>query len=250
MNKSTIKYTLEALENGEMKADDALVRLHDLPYTDIGHTKIDNHRSLRNGYPEVIYGEHKTTQQVVDIFQAMRKKHSNILATRVSEEMAVGISSFCPTIVHNSVARTLFFEYEPLPETPSSIVIVTAGTADLPVAEEAKVTARALGNRVNMIADVGVAGIHRLFACMDSIRLARVVIVIAGMEGALASVIAGLVEIPVIAVPTSVGYGASFGGLSALLAMLTSCANGVTVVNIDNGFGAAFAASQINHLNL
>ena len=248
MNKSTIQYILEAIEKGEMKAEDALVKLKDLPFTDIGHTKIDNHRSLRNGYPEVIYGEHKTVQQVMDIFQAMLKKQSNILATRINEEMAAMITKICPTVTHNSMARTLFYAHEPLPETKSSVVIVTAGTADLPVAEEAKVTAQALGNKVNLVADVGVAGIHRLFACIDDIRNARVVIVIAGMEGALASVIAGLVEIPVIAVPTSVGYGASFGGLSALLAMLTSCANGVTVVNIDNGFGAAFAASQINHL--
>jgi len=248
MNKSTIQHILEAIEKGEMKADDALITLKDLPFTDIGHTKIDNHRSLRNGYPEVIYGEHKTVQQVVDIFQAMLKKQSNILATRVSDEMAAMITDICPAVTYNKVARTLFYEHEPQPETESSIVIVTAGTADLPVAEEARVTAQALGNRVSLISDVGVAGIHRLFACIKEIRDARGVIVIAGMEGALASVIAGLVEMPVIAVPTSVGYGASFGGLSALLAMLTSCANGVTVVNIDNGFGAGFAASQINHL--
>ena len=248
MNKSTIEYILEAIEKGEMKAKDALVKLKDLPFTDIGHTKIDNHRALRNGYPEVIYGEHKTTQQVVDIFQAMLKKQSNILATRVNDEIAAMVTEICPTVTYNTMARTLFYEHEKLPETKTAVVIVTAGTADLKVAEEAKVTAQALGNRVSLISDVGVAGIHRLFACIDDIRSARVVIVIAGMEGALASVIAGLVEIPVIAVPTSVGYGASFGGLSALLAMLTSCANGVTVVNIDNGFGAAFAASQINHL--
>jgi len=250
MNKSTIQYILEAIEKGEMKADDALIQLKDLPFTDLGHTKIDNHRSLRNGYPEVIYGEHKTAQQVVDIFQSMLKKQSNILATRVSDEIAALITGICPTATHNTIARTLFYEHEPLPKTESSIVIVTAGTADMPVAEEAQVTAQALGNKVNLVTDVGVAGIHRLFASIDIIRNARVVIVIAGMEGALASVIAGLVEIPVIAVPTSDGYGASFGGLSALLAMLTSCANGVTVVNIDNGFGAAFAASQINHLKL
>jgi NCAIR mutase (PurE)-related protein len=250
MNKSTIQHILEAIEKGEMKAGDALIKLKDLPFTDIGHTKIDNHRSLRNGYPEVIYGEHKTAQQVVDIFQAMLEKQSNILATRVSDEMAAMTTEICPTVTFNTMARTLFYEHAPLPVTKSTIVIVTAGTADLPVAEEAKVTAQALGNKVKLISDVGVAGIHRLFACIDDIRNARVVIVIAGMEGALASVIAGLVEIPVIAVPTSVGYGASFGGLSALLAMLTSCANGVTVVNIDNGFGAAFAASQINHLKI
>jgi NCAIR mutase (PurE)-related protein len=250
MNKSSIRHILEALEKGEMKADDALIKLHDLPFTDIGHTKIDNHRSLRSGYPEVIYSEHKTIQQVVEIFKVMLGKESNILATRVSDEMAAAIKEICPLVTHNAIARCLFYEHDRLPETESTIVIVTAGTADLPVAEEARVTALALGNKVILISDVGVAGIHRLFAHIDVIRNARVLIVIAGMEGALTSVIAGLVEIPVIAVPTSIGYGASFGGLSALLAMLTSCANGITVVNIDNGFGAAFAASQINHLKL
>lgn len=248
MNKSAIQRLLEAIENGEIKAGDAFKQLQDLPFADIGHTKIDTHRALRSGYPEVIYGEYKTVQQVIDIFLAMLNKQTNILATRINSEMAASIAAVCPAVTYNSVARTLFYEHEALRQTSTGIVIVTAGTADLPVAEEAHVTARALGNKVSLIADVGVAGIHRLFAHIDTIRQARVVIVIAGMEGALASVIAGLVEIPVIAVPTSVGYGASFGGLSALLAMLTSCANGVSVVNIDNGFGAAFAASQINHL--
>ena len=250
MNKSAIQRILEAIEQGELKAEDALIRLKDLPFTDIGHTKIDNHRSLRNGYPEVIYGEYKTPQQVTDIFKAMLEKQSNILATRVHPEMVSMIKEVCPEVQYNVTARTLFYQYEALPETTSSIVIVTAGTADLPVAEEAKVTAKALGNKVNLISDVGVAGIHRLFDRLDELRSAKVLIVIAGMEGALASVVAGLVEVPIIAVPTSVGYGASFGGLSALLAMLTSCANGVTVVNIDNGFGAAFAASQINHMKV
>ncbi len=248
MNKPAIQRILEAIEKGEIKADDAIRQLQDLPFTDIGHTKIDTHRSLRSGHPEVIYGEYKSVQQVIDIFSAMLGKETNILATRINAEMAASIAAVCPAVHYNSVARTLFYEHEALRQTATSIAIVTAGTADLPVAEEARVTAMALGNKVNLISDVGVAGIHRLFACIDTIRQARVVIVIAGMEGALASVIAGLVETPVIAVPTSVGYGASFGGLSALLAMLTSCANGVTVVNIDNGFGAAFAASQINHL--
>jgi len=250
MNKSAIQRILEALESGEIKADDALIKLKDLPFTDIGHTKIDNHRSLRSGHPEVIYGEFKTVQQVTDIFQAMLGKQSNILVTRVKGEMVPAIREICPEVQYNETARTLFYQHEKLPETEATIVIVTAGTADLPIAEEARVTAEALGNKVNLVGDVGVAGIHRLFAQLDVVRDARVAIVIAGMEGALASVIAGLVEIPVIAVPTSVGYGASFGGLAALLAMLTTCANGVTVVNIDNGFGAAYAASQINHLKL
>ncbi len=248
MNKSAIQRILEAIEKGEIKADDAIKQLQNLPFTDIGHTKIDTHRALRSGYPEVIYGEYKSVQQITDIFSAMLSKETNILATRINAEMAARVAGLCPAVTYNSVARTLFYEHEALPKTTTSIAIVTAGTADLPVAEEARVTAMALGNKINLISDVGVAGIHRLFACIDTIREARVVIVIAGMEGALASVIAGLIELPVIAVPTSVGYGASFGGLSALLAMLTSCANGVTVVNIDNGFGAAFAASQINRL--
>ena len=248
MNKSAIQRILEAIEKGEIKAADAIKQLQDLPFADIGHTKIDTHRALRSGYPEVIYGEYKSVQQILEIFSAMLLRETNILVTRINAEMAAGITGLCPTVKYNSVARTLFYEHEALRQTTTCIAIVTAGTADLPVAEEARVTAMALGNKVSLISDVGVAGIHRLFAYLDTIRQARVVIVIAGMEGALASVIAGLVELPVIAVPTSVGYGASFGGLSALLAMLTSCANGVTVVNIDNGFGAAFAASQINHL--
>lgn len=250
MNKSSIQHLLEAVEKGDVSSADALSRLKDLPFSDIGHTKIDNHRALRNGYPEVIYGEHKTAQQVTDIFGAMLTKESNILVTRVREKMVPMIEEICPEVHYNAMARTLFYQFEELPRPETSIAIVTAGTADMPVAEEARVTAEALGNRTEFITDVGVAGIHRLFTVLDVIRDARVVVAVAGMEGALASVIAGLVEIPVIAVPTSVGYGASFGGISALLGMLTSCANGITVVNIDNGFGAAFAASQINHLGL
>jgi NCAIR mutase (PurE)-related protein len=179
----------------------------------------------------------------------MMIKKSNILATRVHGEMVTLVKEICPDVQYNEMARTLFYEYKALERTEKSIVIVTAGTADLCVAEEAKVTAEALGNKTHLISDVGVAGIHRLFAALDAIREARVIIVIAGMEGALASVLGGLVNIPIIAVPTSVGYGANFGGVSALLGMLTSCANGISVVNIDNGYGAAYAASQINHLD-
>lgn len=248
MNKNTIQQILSAIEQGSLSADKAFEQLKDLPFTDLGHTKIDNHRTIRNGYPEVIYGEHKTPQQVADIFKEMLKSEQTVLATRVNKEMVDLIQKFCPEAVYNALGRTLLFQPSNISLTETEIAIVTAGTADLPVAEEAKVTAEALGNKVNLIADVGVAGIHRLFARMDIIRKARVVIVIAGMEGALASVVAGLVDMPIIAVPTSVGYGASFGGLSALLTMMTSCANGITVVNIDNGFGAAYAASQINHL--
>lgn len=178
----------------------------------------------------------------------MLDNETNILATRVNEEMVARIQDICAEVQYNDLARTLFYQHGERTLTDTSIAIVTAGTADLYAAEEARVTAEALGNRVTLISDVGVAGIHRLFSVLDSIQEAKVVIVVAGMEGALASVIAGLVEAPAIGVPTSVGYGANFQGLSALLAMLTSCANGVTVVNIDNGFGAAFAASQINRL--
>lgn len=248
MNREQINKILQDLESGNTKADDAFQLLKDLPFTDIGHTKIDNHRAMRNGHPEVIYGENKTGEQVADIFREMMRKDHNVLATRINKNKARHLLELFPELKYNEQARTLFFEAEPLTRTKHVIAIVTAGTADLPVAEEAKVTAEALGNKVKLISDVGVAGIHRLFAKMDDIKKARVIIVIAGMEGALASVVAGLVDVPIIAVPTSVGYGASFGGLSALLTMMTSCANGVTVVNIDNGFGAAFAASQINQL--
>jgi len=248
MNKSSIQELLEAVESGSLSSTNAMEQLIDLPFTDIGHTKIDNHRALRSGYPEVIYGEHKKPEQVKDIFKAMMTKKSNILATRVHREMVTLVKEVCPDVQYNEMARTLFYEYKALERTEKSVVIVTAGTADLSVAEEAKVTAEALGNKTHLISDVGVAGIHRLFAVLDVIREARVVIVIAGMEGALASVVGGLVNIPIIAVPTSVGYGANFGGVSALLGMLTSCANGISVVNIDNGYGAAYAASQINHL--
>ncbi|MGL1931488.1 MAG: nickel pincer cofactor biosynthesis protein LarB [Desulfotalea sp.] len=248
MNKSSIKELLEAIENGSLSSSDALEELKDLPFTDIGHTKIDNHRALRSGHPEVIYGEHKKPRQVRDIFEAMLTKKSNILATRIHEDVVPLVKEICPDVQYNEMARTLYYEYKPLEKAQKTIIIVTAGTADLSVAEEAKVTAEALGNKAHIISDVGVAGIHRLFAVIDEIREARVVIVIAGMEGALASVVGGLIDIPIIAVPTSVGYGASFGGVSALLSMLTSCANGISVVNIDNGYGAAYAASQINHL--
>ncbi len=250
MTREQIKKILRELETGSISSDTAFEALKELPFKDIGHTKIDNHRAMRNGHPEVIYGETKSIEQVADIFQALKSSGHNVLATRIDEAKAKRIQEICPDAHYNKLARTVFFEVDAVRKTEHEIAIITAGTADLPVAEEAKVTAEALGNKVKLIADVGVAGIHRLFAKMDEIKKARVIIVIAGMEGALASVVAGLVDVPIIAVPTSVGYGANFGGLSALLTMLTSCANGVTVVNIDNGFGAAFAASQINRLSM
>ncbi len=245
MTERQIRKLLETVQNGDTPIDDALESLKNLPYQDIGHTKIDHHRPLRNGFPEVIYAEGKTPQQVKDIFAAMISD-SNVLATRVSDETAKQVCTLSPQIKHNSLARTLTYRKAPIPCRSGNIIIVTAGTSDLPVAQEAQVTAEMLGNQTKLISDVGVAGIHRLFASIETIKTASVIIVVAGMEGALASVIGGMVDIPLIAVPTSVGYGAGFGGIAALLGMLTSCAAGISVVNIDNGFGAACAANRIN----
>jgi hypothetical protein len=238
---------LAQIREGKLDVDEAVERLRGLPYMDLGHTKFDLHRALRNGFPEVVYGEGKTPEQVGDIFSRMGE-YTNILATRVSPEMAAHVQSACPDAEYNSMGRTLTLARSPIDYKAGEIAIITAGTSDLPVAEEARVTCEMLGSRAKVISDVGVAGIHRLLDRLDDIRKARVIIVIAGMEGALASVIGGLVSQPIVAVPTSVGYGASFSGLSALLGMLTSCASGVTVVNIDNGFGAACAACKINNL--
>lgn len=214
----------------------------------MGFAKIDNHREIRVGCPEVIYCEGKTVEQLKSIIQYMLTKENNILATRASEEMYEAVKTICAEARYNPLGRTITIQKREDPLTASYIAIVSAGTSDISVVEEAAETAIILGNRVEKIMDVGVAGIHRLLAKMDIIRGAKVVIVVAGMEGALASVIGGLVDKPIIAVPTSVGYGANFGGLSALLSMLNSCASGVSVVNIDNGFGAAYNASIINQL--
>ena len=248
MNKSEIQSLLEKVKNQEIDVETALRSIEDLPYKELGFAKIDNHRELRVGYPEVIYCEGKTSEQVKTIFQFMQTKESNILATRASLEVYEAIRSLCPEAQYNPLGRTITLKKKDLRQSESYIAIVAAGTSDAPVVEEAFETARILGNEVIKIMDVGVAGIHRLFDHIDAIRDAKVVIVVAGMEGALASVIGGLVDKPVIAVPTSVGYGAKFGGLAALLSMLNSCASGVSVVNIDNGFGAAYSASIINSL--
>lgn len=244
MTNDVLTKLLSDIRDGKVTVENGTEQLRDLPYMDLGHTKFDLHRSLRNGFPEVIYSEGKTPEQVGDIFSRMAGHH-NILATRVSKEMAAHVQSICPDVVYNTMGRTLTLISKPIEFKDGEISIVTAGTSDLPVAEEAQVTCEILGNRASIISDIGVAGIHRLLDRLDQIRQARVIIVIAGMEGALASVIGGLVSQPIIAVPTSVGYGASFSGFSALLGMLTSCASGVTVVNIDNGFGAACAACKI-----
>lgn len=247
MDSEHMKKFLEKIKSGEISVDDGLKEIKDLPYKDLGFAKIDNHREMRVGYPEVIYCAGKTVEQVVKIFQFMMTKDSNILGTRASLEMYEEVKKICPSVKYDKIARTLTV-VKNKKTTDTYIAVVTAGTSDLPVSEEAAVTAEIFGNKVERITDVGVAGIHRLFDKIDIIRGAKVVVVVAGMEGALASVVGGLVDKPVIAVPTSVGYGANFGGLSALLSMLNSCASGVSVVNIDNGFGAGYNASMINKI--
>lgn len=248
MDKAHLKEILELIKNDNISIDDGVERLAELPFTDLGYAKIDNHRALRVGYPEIIYCAGKTIDQVVGIVKNMNSGNSNILGTRASREMYEEVLKICPEAKYNELAKTITVEKEVIKKTESYIAIVTAGTSDIPVAEEAAITAEIFGNEVKRIYDVGVAGIHRLFNRIDVIRGAKVVVVIAGMEGALASVVGGLIDKPVIAVPTSIGYGANFNGLSALLTMLNSCASGVSVVNIDNGFGAGYNASMINKL--
>ncbi|MDI6400814.1 nickel pincer cofactor biosynthesis protein LarB [Balneolaceae bacterium ANBcel3] len=248
MNKDTLLQLLDDVKKGKRSPEEAQARLSDLPYQELGYAKIDHHRAIRTGYPEVVFGEGKSPDQLNGILEVLQKKGNNILATRVSPDLYQAVKSISPDLQYHELARciTLRQKNPAMPET--SIAVVTAGTSDLPVAEEAAVTAEIFDNKVERFFDVGVAGIHRLFDQLDRIREARVLIVIAGMEGALPSIVGGLVDKPVIAVPTSIGYGANFGGLSALLGMLTSCASGVSVVNIDNGFGAAYQASMINRL--
>ncbi|MCG8539191.1 MAG: nickel pincer cofactor biosynthesis protein LarB [Clostridia bacterium] len=248
MDLMDMKKLLEGVKNNEIEVEEAMEKIEDLPFKDLEFAKIDNHRQIRVGYPEVIYCEKKTVEQVKNIVKFMMTKNNNILATRASEEIYNGVKEICEDAKYNELGKTITIQKREEKTTDSYIAIVAAGTSDLPVVEEAVETAKILGNRVEKIIDVGVAGIHRLFARMDIIRGAKVIIVVAGMEGALASVVGGMVNKPVIAVPTSVGYGANFGGLSALLTMLNSCASGVSVVNIDNGFGAAYNASIINKL--
>lgn len=249
MTKDQLKNLVFQVKNEELSIDDAVKKINDIEmFGNFSFATIDNKREERVGYPEIIYGEGKTSEQVVELCQYMTQNNQNILVSRASKEMFEAVKNACSKAYYNDVGRTIVIANDTLTITKSKIVIVSAGTSDLPVVEEAYETAKALGNRVEKIIDVGVAGIHRLFHRLDQIREAKVVIVIAGMEGALASVVGGLVDKPVIAVPTSVGYGANMNGLSALLCMLNSCASGVSVVNIDNGFGAAYTASIINHL--
>jgi len=248
MNTAELSRLLDRVKTGRVTVAKAVKLLRDMPIRNLGHTRVDTQRELRVGFPEVIYSAGKTVPQIKDIFTCMLKGTANILATRATPEMYRAVRRICPGAVFNPTARTISFVRRKGPKPLTRIAVVTAGTSDIPVAEEAAVTAEVFGNQVDRVFDVGVAGIHRLVDRLDVIRAARVLVVVAGMEGALASVVAGLVDKPVIAVPTSVGYGASFGGLSALLGMLTSCAGGVSVVNIDNGFGAGYVASMINRL--
>lgn len=246
------KHLVDILENyklGGLSAEEALDKLKMLPYEDLGFAKLDHHRQLRQGYPEVVFCQGKTVDQVVAIVKRLKEYNHNILATRATKEMYEAVHKAVPEATYYEDARIIMAgNFETNIESSRFILVMTAGTSDIPVAEEAAVTAEAMGNKVVRLYDVGVAGIHRLFAQQALITQAHVLIVVAGMEGALASVIGGMVDKPVIAVPTSVGYGASFGGIAALLAMLNSCAAGVAVVNIDNGFGAGRLASIINHL--
>ena len=246
-SRHDILSVLQDVQSGALTPEDALTRLKLAPFEDLGYAKVDYHRAVRQGVPEVIYGQSKTKEQISGILAAMEKRGCvNILVTRIQQETA------------DYLAQTFPLQYEPLAklavvlpqEIPGrgSIVVATGGTSDIGVAEEAAITAETLGNHVTRLYDVGVAGLHRLLSNLEPLMSARVVIAVAGMEGALASVLGGLVDCPVIAVPTSVGYGASFGGVSALLSMLNSCASGVSVVNIDNGFGAGYLASRINQM--
>jgi pyridinium-3,5-biscarboxylic acid mononucleotide synthase len=248
MNKKELEYLLQQVKQSEVPIEEAIKQLENLPFGDLGFAQIDNHRELRVGYPEVIFGEGKTDEQVAKIVDYMTTQGQNILVTRARRSMYEAIQKVNPHSTYNELGRTVSIVNKPLEETESTIAIIAAGTSDLPVVEEAYETARMLGNKAIKIVDVGVAGIHRLFYRLETIRSAKVLIVVAGMEGALASVVGGLVNKPIIAVPTSVGYGANLGGVAALLTMLNSCASGVSVVNIDNGFGAAYTASMINKL--
>ncbi|ETR73247.1 MAG: 1-(5-phosphoribosyl) carboxylase [Candidatus Magnetoglobus multicellularis str. Araruama] len=247
MDEKRLKELLTSVANGQASVESALSQLKHIPYEDLLYAHVDHHRTLRKGFPEVIYGEGKRTQQIIGIMQAMHKQNSPIIVTRLSSDKAAKILLAFPAAQYYEDARFLICYSEPIPELGrGKILVISAGTSDIPVAREAYLTAKYMGNKIDSIYDVGVAGIHRLLGYREQIESASVLIVVAGMEGALPSVVAGLVDRPVIAVPTSVGYGLSLNGLSALLGMLNSCASNVAVVNIDNGFGAGYVASTIN----
>ena len=247
MDTNTLRLLLENVAKGKITSENALNDLKDLPFENLCFAHVDHHRAIRTGYPEVIFCQGKTENQVVEIAKRIYSKQSRVLATRVSVNIAEQLIDHFNLAEYDEVARTVFIPgVEPI-KSIGRVLVVSAGTSDLSVAREASVTAHAMGSQVESIYDVGVAGIHRLLAYREKLNSAKVVVVVAGMEGALASVVGGLVNVPVVAVPTSVGYGANFGGISALLTMLNSCASGVTVVNIDNGFGAGYAAAMINN---
>jgi NCAIR mutase (PurE)-related protein len=251
MNKAALRSLLDAVSRGDTPVERALDQLRDLPFADLGFAHVDHHRALRVGMPEVVFGLGKTTLQIAGIVREIHAKGDPALVTRVDAEKAEVLLKEFPAIEYDAVARTLLLKHGEIVKRGRGVIcIVSAGTSDAPVAAEAVSTARAFGNEVSELHDVGVAGLHRLLAKREQLYAASVLIVIAGMEGALASVVGGLVDTPIIAVPTSIGYGASFGGVTALLSMLNSCASGVSVVNIDNGFGAAYCATLINQSGL
>jgi NCAIR mutase (PurE)-related protein len=248
MDKEKIKKILEAVQSGGLAVDKAIDQLKSLPYDDLGFAKIDTHRALRRGFPEVIFCQGKTMDQVCQIVKKMMDHNRVILGMRAGPEIHEALTKITDTVEYNEHARAFVVGTKPGVMAKGTILIVSAGTADMPVAEEAALTAEVMGNRIDRLYDAGVAGVHRLLGNKDMLHTANVLIVVAGMEGALPGVVGGLVEKPVIAVPTSVGYGANFQGLSALLTMLNSCVPGIAVVNIDNGFGAGYLASLINRL--
>jgi len=248
MDAETIRELLESFRAGKLDTDQVVQRLRQLPFEDLGFAKVDHHRAIRCGFPEVIYCAGKTIDQLLAIIEARLAGGGNLLATRASQDMQAAVAARFPNADICPVARTVTIRQRPAVPCPGTVAIVAAGTSDMPVAEEARITAEIMDQTTATFYDVGVAGIHRLLAHSEALQTANVLIVVAGMEGALASVVGGLVERPVIAVPTSVGYGAAFQGLAALLAMLNSCASGVVVVNIDNGFAAGYSAALINRL--
>lgn len=248
MVKDELRRLLEDVKNNQVAVEDALARLKNLPYEDLGFALIDHHRALRKGFPEVIFCQGKTAEQISQIFNKLCDGRRSIIGTRAAQEAYDRVKEIYPDAIYNELARTIVVNRGEQAVFRGKVLVMSAGTADLPVAEEAAVTAAVMGNEVRRVYDVGVAGIHRLLDKLELIRWANVIIVVAGMEGALASVVGGLADQPIIAVPTSVGYGASFNGLAALLSMLTSCAAGVSVVNIDNGFGAAAMANAITRM--
>jgi len=248
VNAESIRRLFQKVGSGKLSPDEAVDQLRHLPFEDLGFAKIDHHRALRNGMPEVIFGERKTPQQVAEIFSRLARRGGNILATRTTREQYAAVKKKVKKASYREPARAILLQRDTTKYGKGTIAVVSAGTSDIPVAEESVITAEAMGNDVERLYDVGVAGIHRLLANRGTLGRARVVIVCAGMEGALPSVVGGLVGVPVIAVPTSVGYGAAFKGVAALLGMMNSCASNVSVVNIDNGFGAGYVASLINRL--